>query len=137
MDYYMIFEKLGHCWLVAIRAGPLLIGVMARKSHQSKRLFDNYTKTKWWIEISALCLEKTDDELVGRTSDHCFKLCLCAPSLSFHQSLSQTMVDSDSHTEIVGFSRNRRPLLQNYPWKQQRNLQHENGSHKQAQKFIP
>lgn len=128
MDYYMIFEKLGHCWLVAIRAGPLLIGVMARKSHQSKRLFDNYTKTKWWIEISALCLEKTDDELVGRASDHCFRLCLCAPSLSFHQSLSQTMVDSDSHTESDGFAGNQRPFIPTYSWKHQTNFRHEKGN---------
>ena len=53
-----------------------------------------------------------------------------------HQDPSQAMVGSNSHTEADGFAGDQRPFLHIHPWKHQRNLQHEKGSHGQAPDFI-
>lgn len=57
-------------------------------------------------------------------------------SLSSHQGLSQTMVDSNSDTETYGFSGNQGSFLQIFPWKHQRNHEHENGNYGQARRLI-
>lgn len=80
--------------------------------------------------------KKLENELVGirNACNYYFKLSVSVPSNSFssHKKLSETMVDSKSHTESDGCPGSPWPFVQIYPWKHQRNIQHEKGNDGQA-----
>ncbi|KAL6269180.1 hypothetical protein ACE6H2_026091 [Prunus campanulata] len=74
--------------------------------------------------------ERQINEFFGRLS-------VLVPGLSSPQDPSQAMVDSNSHTEADGSAGDPWPSLQTHPWKHQRNLPHDEGSHGHAQNYMP